>query len=184
MRRVLLLAAALAVSACAKKPALNRSEPMGDRLAEAPPVGDVPVHGHVVTVEARARDVTGELLGIDAASVWVLEEVDGGRGRPVAVPRRDVRRVGLVAYDAGTATTAGWAVAGTVSTVTHGVFLIFSAPIWMAVGIGTSLDEGLSNDIEVGPDGLDALSQYARFPQGMSSELLRALTATRSGRGR
>lgn len=173
-RAALVLALALAAggSACAKRPELDRSVALGDALPELPPVEDVPVHGFTVTVEAEARPVTGELLAVDPTALWVLEEGESGRARPVAIPRRDVRAVGVVALESGGTVTGVWAGIGTISTISHGFFLIFSVPVWAIVGVGTGLDEGLSNDLRIEPDNLDGLGQYARFPQGMPPELL------------
>lgn len=171
--------AALALAACAKKPVIDRSFAQGDRLDVLPDVSEVPVEGFRVTVDARARTVSGELLAVDPTSVWVLEDVDGEHARPVAVPRRDIRRVGVVARDAGGEATNTWAIVGMLSTLSHGVFLIFSAPVWAGAGIATGLDEGLSNDLQVERSSLDALPQYSRFPQGMPPRYLQSFARAR-----
>lgn len=176
MRRVVLVLVgtlALGAGACAKRPVLNRSTPLGDPVDELPPVGEVPVHGFRVTVDAVERPVRGELLAVDRASVWVLEERDDGRARPVAIPRRDVRSVGVEALPSGGAVTGAWSAAGTLSTLSHGAFLIFSAPVWAGVGIATGVDEGVSNDLHVRRRSLDELYQYARFPAGLPEGFLR-----------
>ena len=162
---------ALGLIGCGGSIPLDRGVRAGDRMRDPPPLAEVPVHGHRVTVEARLRDVTGELLAVDARSVWVLEGEDE-LARPVAVPIEDVRSVGIEVLDSGVAMAATWSAIGTVSTLSHGILLVFSAPVWAASGIGSSVYEGNANDIEVPRDRLDVLSQYARFPQGMPPGVL------------
>jgi hypothetical protein len=170
--RISLALAPLLFVACAKKPTIDRSVHLGEPSRELPPIEDVPVHGFRVTVEARARSVTGELLAVDRANLWVLEGDDAG-DHPVAIPRRDVRQVGVQALPSGGIVTNPWTIAGTLSTFSHGYFLIFSAPVWAIVGFGTGIDEGVSNDLHVDRPSLDSLSQYARFPQGLPPGFLR-----------
>jgi hypothetical protein len=60
-----------------------------------------------------------------------------------------------------------WSGIGSASTISHGMWLIFSLPIWAITGTATSLSAALNNDIDVPLEKLDLLAQFARFPAGM-----------------
>lgn len=163
MRRLLLLWALGA--GCATTPSLDRSRSLGDR-ARGTSIRDVPARGFSVLVRARARDVKGELLAVDPDKLWILEDPDE-QPQLVTVPRRDVQRVSVEAFPSGAILPATWTAIGTASTVSHGFFLIFSAPIWLGTGIPVSVDQAMSNDLDVNRRELGGLFQFARFPQGM-----------------
>jgi hypothetical protein len=60
-----------------------------------------------------------------------------------------------------------WTALGTLSTASHGFFLIFSAPIWMLGGLMSGLSAGIENDAVASNDVLDALRSRARCPAGL-----------------
>jgi len=58
--------------------------------------------------------------------------------------------------------------------LSHGLLLIFSAPIWLIAGLTGTITLAVGNDRETkDPEQFKALSQYARFPQGMVKRLAR-----------
>lgn len=138
----------------------------------------------------------GELLAITADSVYVL------RGSAVTVlALRDVRSGRLEAYDPRSGTLAGITTVGTLSTISHGVGLILTAPVWVIVGsVSTAslsaggkydLDPASPAELPLAPSGAAGersaswadLRPYARFPQGWPAGLDRTSLHERPSRG-
>lgn len=155
-----LLAAILATS-CVTHGGLDRSVSHGSPMTVK--VEDVPVHGFQVDVEkAGGVTVSGELLGLGPEGIYVLSN-----NQTSLVATRDVKKVSVELYDSGWAWMLVWTVLGTASTLSHGFYLILSAPIWIATGSATTGAAGASNDLDVAPGQVMRLWQFARFPAGM-----------------
>jgi hypothetical protein len=56
---------------------------------------------------------------------------------------------------------------GSVTTISHGFFLILTLPMWAGTGTIASVGASESNNLIVPLEDVDALFQFARFPQGM-----------------
>lgn len=135
-------------------------------------------------IELSVRDqgglqrLAGELIAVSLDSLWVL---DGSGG--TAVGTDAVEEGKLVAYNSEWGRVAGGAALGTLSTISNGVFLIFTAPMWIVGGsIAASSQSRLP--IQKLPDtGWFALIPFARFPQGMPPGVeLRSLRPKRGQR--
>lgn len=84
----------------------------------------------------------------------------------LAITRAELTRARVEAYDAHSGQLAGWTAMGFVSTLSHGVGLIISAPVWLLVGIISTSAQSYS-PIECYPQShWDDLRKYCRFPQG------------------
>jgi hypothetical protein len=103
-----------------------------------------------------SRLVQGELIAIDQNAVHVLT-VAGLQ----SVPRVSVRNVALVGYGTRAGALAAWAVGGGVSTLSHGGFLLFTAPMWAITGVIAVRTEGRAGVLR------DFANSFARFPQGL-----------------
>lgn len=157
---LLVMLAATGSAACAtaslNRAELNGSEELGHR------VEDVPVRGFAVVVEAGGVSYQGELLAVGQSAVWI-EMADG---HAVPIPRRSILRVRVHVHDTYGGEYGGWTAAGSASTITHGLLLVFSAPVWLIAGTATSFAETGTGLADARGGGLDNLDQYARFPQG------------------
>lgn len=134
--------------------------------------------------DSAAALVAGELLAISDDSVYTL------RGSQVSV----LALAGVIGgriefYDPGTRALTRATLAGTVSTITHGIFLVVSAPLWVVTGSATtaavSRDGKLALDPSRPPGRAAAaagatrsrraswrdLRLHARFPQGWPAGL-------------
>lgn len=114
----------------------------------------------------RHHRVTGELLAVSATDVWVL-----GDSGAVVLPTAMVKTGQLTGYRAGEGAIGGYSALGTLSTISNGAFLIFTAPMWI---IGGSLAAGTESRYpvrKVPPLGWPELREWARFPQGMPEGL-------------
>ncbi|HUS69100.1 MAG TPA: hypothetical protein VMZ28_31400 [Kofleriaceae bacterium] len=122
--------------------------------------------GAWINVSTVQGDLGGELLAASSREL-VLETPSGIRH----VPARDVRSVALAWYEADNSAITGINVLGTLSTLSHGFFLILTAPIlWW--GGGTAMARAQSRRGHESMDisdwrQLSELALYARFPAGM-----------------
>jgi hypothetical protein len=124
-------------------------------------------HGGWITIEvvktpgAKSSDgpiTEGELIAIDETAFHVLSAAG-----LESVPRASVRRITIVGYGNRAGTLAAWSVAGGISSLSHGGFLLLTAPMWAIGGIAASLTEkhaGTWHDDDVA-------RRFARFPQGL-----------------
>ena len=163
-----------ALSGCTASSAqLDRSHGFGGtRVSVA--VEQVPVRGHQIDVEAFGRDarrynVSGELLAVDPANIWVLEPANVVTG----VPRDDLLDVKIELYDSGSDVSVVWTVIGAASTLSHGVLLIVTGPVWIVTGTAASFGASQANNLYVPPEQAGDLYQFARFPQGLPPGFLR-----------
>ena len=116
--------------------------------------------------------VQGELIAVHADSFLVLP-LDGALQ---AVDRASVRTVALTTFDANWGYLSTWTALGTLSTLSHGVVLILSAPVWMLGGSAAAAAQSYRPMIN--DPGPEILRRYARFPQGLPPGVAReALTS-------
>jgi len=97
------------------------------------------------------------LIAIDQSAIHVLTAAG-----LQSVPRASVNRLTLVAYGTRAGALAGWAVGGGISTLSHGGFLLLTAPMWAIAGVvavRTEARAGVLHD--------EAARSFARFPQGL-----------------
>lgn len=111
----------------------------------------------------------GELLAASADTVWIYDSagVPGVRGVALA----GVRRVRVFKYDSDAGNSGGLAALGALSTISHGVVLLISAPVWIATGLITSNAESESARFNVTAGEWMRLCRYARYPAGRPSGL-------------
>lgn len=124
------------------------------------------VYGEVVRVRSDTTVIVGELLACDGDALYLRVHTD--RTRWVQLDRREW--LTLEVDGSQNYLAAGlWTGGGVLSTLSHGVFLILSAPVWgVAGGIATAA---------AGPrsEALWACSMevrsHARWPQGLPAEV-------------
>jgi hypothetical protein len=114
-----------------------------------------------------AQRVAGELIAIDADSVHILAD-----GRLLSLPTPSLCCVTLTAFRMDYTALQLWTVIGTLSTASHGVGLILSAPAWVIAGTGAASVASVAPRIRSTDPA--ALRPFARFPQGMPPGLDRA----------
>ena len=118
--------------------------------------------------------VSGELIA--AADGWMSILTDDGRLLLFEFPR--VARATLGVHDNNEGSYVLWTVAGSLSTISHGAWLIFSLPVWLLSGIPSTVAESHRGIFEC-PDNTGSKERlslprclayagtYARFPQGL-----------------
>jgi hypothetical protein len=108
------------------------------------------------------RQADGELIAVSADSVWVL-----GQDQARVIPTSAVSAGKLTAYAAQKGALTAWAVVGTLSTISNGWFLVFTAPMWLIGGPLAVGSESHAPERKSPPLMWEELAPFARFPQGM-----------------
>jgi hypothetical protein len=120
--------------------------------------------------------VQGEFIGLADSCLYVLTSEGMVRAPFDRVSKADIR-----VHEVDAALFSTWGGLGTLSTLTHGFGLIFTAPLWIGMWIGTSNAEASAGLYSYREDALpsDILHQraakswfhrfarYSRFPQGI-----------------
>jgi hypothetical protein len=105
-----------------------------------------------------ASPVEGELIAIDDSAYHVLTA-----GGLRLVSRSSTDRITLFAFGTSPGAIAAWASAGGLSTLSHGGFLILTAPMWAVAGVVAAAKESGAGVLH---DAARARA-FARFPQGL-----------------
>jgi hypothetical protein len=160
---ILALVLIATLSACATNPAPRRW------LAPAREAATDPYGAWIVLhADARTELTRGELLAVAADSVFVLTEA----GRVEGVARAAIDHATIAYYDSEWHKTAWWAAAGTLSTLSHGFGLVFTAPAWILSGTLAARADSRAPLIAVNsPERWAQAHTYARFPGGLPDGL-------------
>jgi hypothetical protein len=159
MTRGLSLIGLVACGACA-----GNSAPQG----WLPPAAEAQATAYGGWIELTYRDANGErrsqgeLIAVTADSVWVLEG-NGGKVVPTAM----VKSGKLTGYASRKGTLAAWTALGTLATLSNGVVLVGTAPMWLIGGSLATASESRAPVRESPPLSWVELAPFARFPQGM-----------------
>jgi hypothetical protein len=118
------------------------------------------------TLGAGTATVEGELIAASPDSLHVLTA-----DSLVTVATSAVTSATLTTYDARLNTLNMWTILGAVSSLSHGVGLLLSVPMWIIVG--TTATASASKAPRVQSVDAALLRPYARFPQGLPPGLER-----------
>lgn len=183
LRYAILLGAAFFLSGCGMTMAPENWLPeAGDRALD-PYGGWIEMTVSPDRPDGKRRDIEGELVAIDADSIWVLpclkvrpRDYDSRyHRRPsvlhwqpvIAISTDRIRKAEVEGFASRPENATGLATLGVFSTLTHGFFLIFTAPVWMLGGSALSFNQAdLAREKWAGPESVEALGRYARFPRG------------------
>lgn len=164
MPRTGLALCCLWIASCGHAP-LDRNVHHGS-FSTGTSVKDVPVRGFHVEVTTEQMSYQGELLAVSKEHLYLL--VNEARPQAMAIRRADVREVEVRVQPSSAAGTGALTAIGTVSTISHGVLLIITAPMWLISGISATAEESAaSTAVAEGDTMIDRLAQYARWPQGL-----------------
>lgn len=166
VRRTLMAACGLlAAAGCEPAGQIGRQAPQDATTVEVP-VESVPVKGSTVDVTlVDGSSVSGELL---AASDRELTLKVGGFAEAIDADTISKVDVTLYSNEGALGALTAWAILGTSSALTHGLFFIISGPLWALVSTVSIVPVGadMNRFARVRGD-LGVLHQYARFPQGL-----------------
>lgn len=144
-------------SGCAGNPVPELWRPSAVRAQQVKRGGWVVVEPHPSGAQSSdVSPVAGELIAIDDTAIHVLT-ASGLR----SVARSSPHRITVVGYGTPGVSMAVWAIGGGVSTLSHGGFLLFTAPMWAVVGTWAALNESGAGNVH----DEDLARAFARFPQ-------------------
>ena len=148
-----------------------------------PKTEDIPknIYGGWITIitetnsldsEDLGMQYSGEFIAEDSSTVFLLYDT------LYQIPKNKIKS-SILELDSKNATGYGlWTAGGIVSTISHGFFLIISAPVWLVTGIPTTILESSRDRYEAEyPDEIywNEVKKFARFPQGVDGIDLRQL---------
>jgi hypothetical protein len=159
--REVLIIAAIACTACAGKTTPKGWLPTPKEAQETAYGGWIELR---YLEKSEARGAAGELIAVSTDSVWVLTNEQG-----LVIPTASVRQGKLTGYAAQS--LRGWTLAGTLSSVSNGAFLIFTMPAWLIGGSLANGSESRAAERKSPPLQWAELAAFARFPQGLPQGL-------------
>jgi hypothetical protein len=127
--------------------------------------------GYVFVELERGGAITGELIAATGDKLTILTD----KNKLGTVDFSQVRELTVGVHDNHPDATAIWAALGTLSTLSHGFFLIFTAPVWIISGISATSSESHRGLFICEPHREPRASSacladarvYSRFPQGL-----------------
>ncbi|HTK82689.1 MAG TPA: hypothetical protein VL633_10385 [Bacteroidota bacterium] len=131
------------------------------------------VYGGWITAEIDSSNITkkvsGELLAVEQDSVYILTY---SGLRPMY--RNDIARAKVAFFEGDYGGMRAWTLVGTLSTLSHGFYLLISAPLWILAG--TVAVSAATHDqlIEYPRHSWNEMKKYSRFPQGFPAAIDRS----------
>lgn len=131
-------------------------------------------YGAWVTVEYvkthSEQFLVGEFLAVDADSLYVLNPYLSGD--PVVGVSHDlINKARVASFDPETGQASGWVMAGTFSTLSHGLGAAITAPLWIMMGSAMVGGHSRSALDDFPDQDWAELRKFARFPQGPPPEI-------------
>lgn len=115
--------------------------------------------------EENWMQYSGEFISMDEENIYLLYD------SLYLIPKKKIYS-SVIEIDEKNSTTFGfWTAGGIASTVTNGVFLIITAPLWLLAGIPTTVGESVRDryEAEYPDDGYwESIMKFSRFPQGIT----------------
>lgn len=135
------------------------------RVLKSPEHEKQDVFGGWVEVNVQGGEqIDGELLALGRDTMYVIRYDNSF----VSIPRQDISYAKLTAYGMQRDMAALAVFTGTISTLSHGFYLVLSAPMWMFAGSASAGSHAKTAQIlyEGNSDWYE-MEAFARYPQGM-----------------
>ncbi len=113
------------------------------------------------SVSKEKAQLGGELIAISKDSIYIANETF------YIIALSSIKSARLVTYKSNAEVIGGLVLLGTLSTISHGWFLIFTAPMWI---IGGSIASGVRSFepiVDYPKQELSRFVPFARYPQGL-----------------
>ena len=119
----------------------------------------------------------GELIALTTDSVFVLD-----KNELHVIALGDVTAARLIMFKTAEGGYAVWTFLGSILTLTNGGFATFTLPATIISGVSTTFNEARRiNYIDYPASSWAMIGKYARFPQGLPSNVDRTILKLRSG---
>jgi hypothetical protein len=158
MRALLLLALLAAIAGCT-----TLNAPPGFLPPSAEDAASAVRGGWATASLHGGTTVQGELLAVGPDSLYLLPL----GGSATVVPRTALTSLRVEVHEGGGVVAGTWAGVGLLSTFSHGVFLLLTAPLW-AITLAATAPGASRLGIRSYPrQPWEELAPHARFPQGL-----------------
>jgi hypothetical protein len=170
IRDTIILFAAILFGGCASSYAPDNWLPESDKVQEEAYGGWlslVPVNANP-KMSFKHTLIAGEFIGVDSANVYLLGDT------LKIIPMDSIKRSILEMAQTNKSKYTGWTVLGSVSTISHGWFLVFTLPVWIIAGTSITSEDSYSNRYEADMPPKEYwknISKFSRFPQGIPAGL-------------
>ncbi len=124
------------------------------------------VYGAWISVNGDSARIAGELIAISDDTVFVADSTLH------AIAEGEIRSARLVVFQPGGSIGAG-VFFGTLSTISNGWYLVFTAPMWLIGGTIAASSRSFDPIIDYPQRSMEKLVPFARYPQGLPPELNR-----------
>lgn len=118
--------------------------------------------GWVVLARAGKPALEGELIALGDDVLDVLDH-----DQLIRVPRVEIASLEVWAWPTSPGAVGVYGGLGTISTISNGVFLVFTAPAWLVTTAITAVHESRASLYRYPGDSWNRLAIWARFPQGL-----------------
>jgi hypothetical protein len=157
-----MLCLSLSICGCA-----STSAPRG--WLESPYDMQSDAHGGWLRLETKTElRMFGELIAISSDSLFLAGE------DLQAVAQADIKSARLLAYKSNAEEVGGLVALGTLATLSNGVLLLFTAPMWMIGGGIVTGVRSFQPTIDYPKQEWSRFRAFSRFPQGLPPGLDRS----------
>jgi hypothetical protein len=122
------------------------------------------------TVESKVTwlQYGGEFISLDEENIFLLYDT------VYTIPKNNVYKVALELDDKNSVEYGLWTFGGIISTISHGYYLVLTAPFWLLTGIPAAVGESGRDRYESENPDKDfwiSIIKFSRFPQGMPDNI-------------
>jgi len=134
-------------------------------------------YGAWIHVDGRSFVSDGELLAAEEGYLALSRDDE-----VTIVPSECIEKVEIAAFENTSEQTILWGVAGSLSTASHGYYLVFTLPIWLITTWGATYAHSAAGHVRVDyhqslTAKVDEIRKWARFPQGLPKGYLKQAKA-------
>ena len=164
MRFIIIISITLMMNNCASTSAPTGWLPTAEESVINPTGGWIDIEHMTGTI------TSGELISIQEDSIFLFPL----SSQLVSIPIDKIKSAKLAKYHSQLSKITQWAGLGTLSTLSHGFWSFFSAPVWIITGLRDGRKNSRSAILEYPDVPLSDFSKFARFPQGIPAALDRS----------
>jgi hypothetical protein len=119
--------------------------------------------GWIGVRHAKSGLVQGELIAVTNDSVFIMESAG-----LQSLARTDIDSARVILFNTSEGSYGLWTFVGSLATISHGLFLVFTLPATLIAGIATTVNEANRiNYVDYPATPWEKLHRYARLPQGI-----------------
>ena len=157
----IILCLLLVTAACTSVHAPRRSVPGRSKIV-------TDARGGWISIRDKYYRITeGELISVSDLVVYLVTP-----SGVIAVSKDDILSARLIIYNTNSSEYALWTTLGSISTISNGMFLVFTFPLWWVAGIPVMAGESdRANYIDYPAADWEHFTRFSRFPQGLPEGL-------------